>query len=65
MVGEIGVRELGPDDVFVFGEFEERVGREGDVVGDGRVVVSMDSCLERHTRVERWGRERGRVRRTS
>ena len=41
MVGEIGVREFGADDVLVFGEREERGGCEDKVVGNGWVVVSV------------------------
>ena len=37
--------EFGADDVLVSRECEECVWGEGDVVGDGGVVVSVDSCL--------------------
>ena len=43
VVGEIGVGEFGADDVLVSGECEERVGGEGDVVGDGGVVVAGEA----------------------
>ena len=54
--------EFGADDVLVSGEFEERVWGKGDVVGDGRVVVSIDSCLSRCTKAREG---LGEVQRTS